>query len=191
MAHAKHSGGRTYAIGRLQPGERSPEHEEQVRFWWQRPDSIREQRDATSDGPWAAQPTLAIRVGATWWAFSPQMGAMTNAGDERHSHGAGEQFLVLLDPSELIGLLDFTISGRGERAGRPVLVVSGRPRARDRRGPGSFALHHLGAGAQEYAVEVDARCGVVLRTEARFDGRPFQVAEAEQIAFDTPLDPEH
>ncbi|MCU1678489.1 MAG: hypothetical protein JWM93_3247 [Frankiales bacterium] len=96
----------------------------------------------------------------------------------------------MLDPSELIGLLDFTISGRGERAGRPVLLVRCRPRARDRPGPASLALHQLGAGAHEYAIEVDAERGVLLRAEARFDGQAISVTEALQIAFDTPPDPE-
>jgi outer membrane lipoprotein-sorting protein len=191
IAQAKHSGGRTVTVGGGEPGERSPVHEEQVRFWWQRPDSIREEREVPSDeGSWTGHATLAIRVGATWWSFSPRAGAMTNAGDEHHSHGAGEQFLAMLDPSELIGLLDFTISGGGERAGRPVLLVRCRPRARDRRGPASFALHHLGAGAHEYAIEVDAERGVLLRAEARFDGQATSVTEALQIAFDMPLDPE-
>ncbi|MDX6729673.1 MAG: hypothetical protein QOK49_4478 [Baekduia sp.] len=191
VAQAKRSGGRTVMVGSLEPDQRSPEHEEQVRFWWQRPDSIREERDAPSDeGSWTGHATLAIRVGATWWSFSPRAGAMTNAGDEHHSNGAGEQFLAMLDPSELIGLLDFTISGRGERAGRPVLLVSCRPRPRDRRGFDGFALHHLGAAAHEYVIEVDGEHGILLRVEARFDGQAMQVTEALQIAFDMPLDPE-
>jgi outer membrane lipoprotein-sorting protein len=191
IAHATRSGGRTVTVGSGEPDQRSPEHDEQVRFWWQRPDSIREERDAPSDeGSWTGHATLVIRVGATWWSFSPQAGAMTNAGDEHHSHGAGEQVLAMLDPSELTGLLDFTISGRGERAGRPVLLVRCQPRARDRRGPASFALHHLGAEAHEYAIEVDAERGVLLRAEARFDGQAISVTEALQIVFDTTLDPE-
>jgi outer membrane lipoprotein-sorting protein len=190
-AHAERSGARTYGVGRRQAGERSPEHEEQVRFWWRAPDSIREERDPSSEaGPWAGHATLAIRVGATWWSFSSQAGAMTNAGDERHSHGAGQQFLAMLDPSELIGLLDFTLTGRGRRAGRPVLVVDCRPRERDPRGPGGFALHHLGTGAQRYAIEVDAGRGVLLRAEALFEDQPTHVIEAVQIAYDTALDPE-
>jgi hypothetical protein len=71
-----------------------------------------------------------------------------------------------------------------------VLLVGCRPRERDRPGPGGFALHHLGAGAQEYAIEVDAERGVLLRAEARFDGQAISVTEAMEIAFDMPLDPE-
>ena len=192
-AHAQQTGGRTYATQLAGPGgaaDRLPGHTEEVRFWWQSPASLREERDpAASEGSWTGQPTLVIRVGATWWSFSPQAGAMTNAGDERHSHGAGDQFLAMLDPSELLGLLDFTIIGRGERAMRPVLLVLCRPRRGDQRGAPAFALHHLGLGAEEYAIEVDTERGVLLRVEARFGGHALQVTEAAQIAFDTRLDP--
>ncbi|MCW3014511.1 MAG: hypothetical protein JWO02_1603 [Solirubrobacterales bacterium] len=185
-AHARASGAQTWSVGRVEAGEVSPVHEEDVRFWWQAPDSLREEREVPDPG----HATLAIRVGATWWSWSPPMGAMTNAGDERHGHGAGEQFTAMLDPAAVIGLLDFTITGRGVRAGRPVLLVSSRPRSQGRGDRDMFSLHHLGLGAQEYALEVDSERGVLLRAEARFDGRPTQVTEALQIAVDTPLDPE-
>jgi outer membrane lipoprotein-sorting protein len=190
MAHAKQTGGRTYTARRAARGGGSTEHTEEVRFWWQSPASMREQRDtAQGEGAWTGQPNLVIRVGATWWSYSPQTGALTNGGDERHSHGAGDQFLAMLDPCELIGVLDFTVVGRGQRAGRPVVVVVCRPRLGDRRGPAGFALHHLGLGADEHVIEVEADRGVLLRAEARLEGQALQITEAAEIAFDTRLDP--
>jgi outer membrane lipoprotein-sorting protein len=184
-AHAKRSGAQSYATGRREDGAPA-EHEERTRFWWQRPDSIRLEPEGPHHPP--GHPTLVVRVGTTWWSYSPRTGAMTNEGDEHQSQGAGDELLAMLDPAAFIGLLDLEVTGRGERARRPVLLVTARPRTVSRRDPFGFALHHLGLGADEYTLEVDAQRGVLLRVEARVGGHAFQVTEAVEIAFDAALD---
>jgi outer membrane lipoprotein-sorting protein len=181
LEHARSQGGQTVSFGPDQTPA-SPEHEQHVRFCWQSPDRLRQEVDGDDS-------RLVIRVGTTWWSYSPRMGALTNDGDEHHSQGAGEPFLAMLDPAELLGHLDFMVMGRGERAGRPVLIVEARPRRREGRGADGFALHHLGLGAHEYRLDVDAERGVLLRTEARHDGRPLHVAEVLAISFDAALGP--
>jgi outer membrane lipoprotein-sorting protein len=169
-------------VGQAQNDE-PPEHLEELRFWFARPDRMREERDADR-----GRATLAIQVGATWWSYSPEMGPMTNGGNENHVHGIGQELEAMLDPASVIGLLDFEITGRGERAGRPVILTRCRPRPPRRHD--TFVLHQLGMGAEEYAIEVDAERGVLLRVEARFGQAPMLVREALEIGFDTPIDPE-
>lgn len=97
-------------------------------------------------------------------------------------------FRPLLNPAGVMGLFDIEITGRGERAGRGVICAVWRPRAMSRHD--RFALHELGSGAQEHAMEIDAERGVPLRTEARFAGQPMAVCEALKVTFDAKLDPE-
>ncbi len=169
-----------YGEGPPQP----PEHEEEVRLWVAKPDRMREEHDDSDRG----QATLAVQVGPTWWAYSPRMGAMTNHGDEHHQHGIGQMFQGHLDPARVMGLFDIEITGRAERAGQPVICAVWRPRALTDHY--QFALHQLGPGAQEHAIEVDAERGVLLRLEARFAGEPMAISEALDVAFDVELDPE-
>lgn len=163
---------------------RPPEHEEEVRLWVARPDRMREEHHNSDCG----HATLAVQVGSTWWSYSPRMGAMTNDGDEHHQHGIGQMFHALLDPARVMGLFDIEITGRGERAGHGVICAAWRPRALTDHD--QFALHQLGSGAQEHAIEVDAERGVLLRLEARFAGEPIAISEAMDVTFDTDLDPE-
>ncbi|MEA2186790.1 MAG: hypothetical protein QOK16_1801 [Solirubrobacteraceae bacterium] len=168
-----------YGEGPSQP----PEHEEEVRLWVARPDRMREEHDDSTRG----QATLAVQVGSTWWAYSPRMGAMTNDGDEHHQHGIGQMFQAHLDPARVMGLFDIEITGRGERAGHPVICATWRSRALTDHE--QFALHQMGSGAQEHAIEVDADRGVLLRLEARFAGEPMAISQALDVTFDAKLDP--
>lgn len=180
---AEHAGSTTvagaYATGPPQPSE----HEEEARLWVAKPDRIREEHDDVH-----GHATLAVAVGSTWWAYSPQMGATTNDGDEHHQHPVGQTFRPLLNPAGVMGLFDIEITGCGERAGRGVICAVWRPRALSQHE--RFVLHGLGSGAQEHAMEVDAERGVLLRTEARFAGQPMAVCEAREVTFDAKLDPE-
>jgi len=169
-----------YGEGPPQP----PEHEEEVRLWVARPDRMREEHDNGDGG----QATLSVRVGSTWWSYSPRMGAMTNDGDEHHQHGIGQMFQALLDPARVMGLFDIEVTGCGERASHAVICTVWRPRALTDHD--QFALHQLGSGAQEHAIEVDAERGVLLRLEARFAGEPMAISEAVDVTFDADLDPE-
>ena len=158
-------------------------HEEVVRLWVAKPDRIREEHvGGDADG------ALAVQLGSTWWSYSPHLGAMTNHGDERQQHGIGQMFQPLLEPAGVMGLFDMELTGRAERAGHSVICAAWRRRAltdHDR-----FALHQLGTGAQEHAVEVDAERGVVLRLEARFEGEPMAICEVLDVTYDVELDDE-
>jgi outer membrane lipoprotein-sorting protein len=46
------------------------------------------------------------------------------------------------------------------------------------------AQSELGRGADEHLLHIDAERGVILRSEARLEGRPFRIIEMEQISFD-------
>lgn len=170
-----------YAVGPSQPPDSW--QEEEVRLWMAKPDRIREEHyGGHADG------TLAVAVGSTWWSYSPHMGAMTNDGDERQHSATGQMFQPLLDPARVMGLFDIEITGRDQRDGRGVICAVWRPRAltdHDR-----FALHQLGTGADEHAIEVDAERGVLLRLEARFAGEPMAICEALDVTFDAELDDE-
>lgn len=180
---AEHAGS-GMVVGASATGPPQPsEHAEEARLWVAKPDRIREEHDDVH-----GHATLAVAVGSTWWAYSPQMGATTNDGDEHHQHPVGQMFRPLLNPAGVMGLFDVEITGRGERAGRGVICAVWRPRAMSRHD--RFALHGLGSGAQEHAMEVDAERGVLLRTEARFGGQPMAVCEALEVTFDAELDPE-
>jgi hypothetical protein len=52
-----------------------------------------------------------------------------------------------------------------------------------------WELHGLGAEAEEYELAVDLETGILLRVEARFDGEPFLIGEAQAVAFDEELPP--
>jgi hypothetical protein len=58
--------------------------------------------------------------------------------------------------------------------------VTATPRVDD---PAGFdrTLHVLGTGADEYRLVVDSQIGLLLRTEARYQGDAFRVIEADQI----------
>ena len=144
-------------------------HEEEVRLWIAKPDRIREEHHGGNvDG------TLTVSVGSTWWSYSPHIGAMTNEGDERQQNPTAQMFQPLLDPARVMGLFDIEITGRDERDGRSVICAVWRPRALSDHE--RFALHQLGAGADEHAIEVDAERGLLLRLEARFRGSRWRFA---------------
>ena len=90
-----------------------------------------------------------------------------------------------LDPAGLIAVTDLDIKGRGEVAGRQVVVVEAR--LREPESPGPPARHGLSPGADRYLLCVDAERGVLLRTEAVLGGDPYAVTEVTAISFDEEL----
>jgi outer membrane lipoprotein-sorting protein len=158
------------------------EQEGFIRLWAEPPDRVREERDV------AGGEHVAIRVGSSWWTYSPQTGALTNDPERNVSTSVGESLNAVLDPSKIMGLLELNPRGGRTRASRRALVADARPRPLPERDHHlSFGLHALGSGAQEYLLEVDAERGALLRVEARIGGEPFQVLEAVELAFDEPL----
>ena len=120
--------------------------------------------------------------------YSKEHGASTNEGEPGHQSGVGEQALGLLEPTHVLGALRLEPAGEVEVAGRPGLLVRGTPRSRGREG--SFALFHMGAGADEYELVFDRERGVLLRTTSLFGGLPLTTVEVLEIAFDEEFPPE-
>ena len=160
-----------------------PEEVEHIVRVWLDGDRAREERE----GPYAF-PTLGIRDGKRWWMYSPEHGASTNEGDPNHQSGVGEQALVLLEPTHVLGALRLERAGEVEVAGRAALLVRGTPRSRSHEG--SFTLFRLGFGADEYELVFDRERGVLLRTTSLFDGLPLSAVEVLEIAFDEEFAPE-
>ncbi len=104
--------------------------------------------------------------------------------DHRDDH---EQSLgpagALVHPVLLAAALELTVQGRGEALGREVIVVRGRARPATRRG-----MPWITMGADELDVAVDVERGVLLWSEARFEGAPFRRITMTAVGFDEDLD---
>lgn len=95
------------------------------------------------------------------------MGAASNEDDPSVGSGIGEQLSVMLDPTPLLGALQFRVVGRCQVAGRRAIMAEAVVRESDpRRPPRAFELHQLGSGADRYQLAVDAQRGVLLRCGA-------------------------
>jgi hypothetical protein len=154
-------------------------------IWVERPNRLREEQRQGEDVD------LLIRDGELWWASDSILGATTNTGDaEPWQSWVGGEYEGLADPAGLATALRFEPLGPGERAGRRVL----RARAVMRNSESArrdMALTAIGGiGADEYDLEIDAACGVVLYAEARLHGSAFSIVEAEAVAFDGAIDAE-
>jgi outer membrane lipoprotein-sorting protein len=167
---------------RVEEGEPPPPEESvsRTRLWLELPDRAR----VESDG------RLAVKDGSVWWSWHESVGASTNAGSDRGgstSIGTSE-FLPLLAPARLLGLLEWEPQGRTDD------VIRARATPRSPLDPDNdhvrFELHSLASGADEYAIEVDPATGVLVRVEASLDGEPFQVIRIIDFALDEPLPPE-
>jgi hypothetical protein len=145
--------------------------------WLAPPDRAREEREDPG-GAW-----FGVRRGRLWWRYDAHNGAMSNEDQPEVGSGIGQEFGSLLDPAELIGLLDFGEISPGRRAGRPTLHVRAVPRVL---ADGYDApLWRLGAmGADDLRLDVDAERGTLLRIESRFEQQPFAISEILEIAFD-------
>lgn len=167
------------------PRECPRETVEVVRIW-RAPGRARVERDHAG--------YFGVRVGEQWWAWSENSGAVSNEHDSSVGSGVGEELQALLDPTLLLGALRFTVSGRGELAGRRTIRVQAVPRRpmgpNARAFPANFALHTLGSGAERYLLQLDAERGTVLGVEAVRDGHAFRRTEAVGLAFDEHLEDE-
>src|SRR3954454_25357504 len=150
-----------------------------TRFWLELPGRAR----VESDGH------LAVKDGSDCWSWHESWGASTNVGSKQGgTTSVGTEFLHLLAPSRLIGLLAWRPQGRD--GGLLRAVATPRPPLDRDNDHGQFDLHALGIGADEYAIEIDPGAGVLVRVEARKDGEPFQVVRVIDFALDEPLPPE-
>lgn len=158
------------------------ERDEIVRIW-RAGERVREERDGGGrDG------FYGVRAGDLWWFWDPRMGASSNENEPTVASGIGEELSVMLDPTPLLGSLKFAAAGRSEVAGRPTIIAQAAPRWFDaRRGPRSFELHQLGAGADRYTLQVDVDRGVLLEVVALRGGEPFHKITTVDTTFDRPI----
>jgi hypothetical protein len=155
------------------------EREEVLRIW-RADDRVREEHE----GGWQ-DGAYGVRDGKLWWSWNEQSGAISNQEDPSVGSAIGEQLSFMLDPTPLLGVLRFAVFGGGRVAGRETVTTEAVPRAGDlSRGPRSFELHELGAGADSYRLEVDAQRGVLLEVVALRDGEPFQKITTVEVEFD-------
>jgi outer membrane lipoprotein-sorting protein len=155
-----------------------------IRLWLEKPAQLREEREDAVTGR-----SFGIRDGDRWWSYSPALGALSNEADPHVRSGLGQTTEHMLDPAPLIGELRLEPLTWTRFAGRPAL----RARATPRLGEDTWSSHTLfllGPGADELELMIDGDRGILLRTEARIDGEPFQVRETLEVAFDEAFPPE-
>jgi hypothetical protein len=159
--------------------EPAEESREPWRIWLAKPDRRKAQFQVGDEL------VTAVFVGNWWWGWSPSAGFRTNGGASNASHGFGPAE-ALVDPASHLTSLDMRVDGRITFLSRPAFRVTAAPRVNE---PAGFnrTLHMLGTGADEYQLVVDAEVGVLLRTEARYQGDAFRVIETGQIAIDESL----
>src|ERR1700759_696830 len=168
----KQRGAAISSYGFMDDSDRPVEVEEVLRVW-RAEGRVREEHE----GGWRNGAYL-VRDGDAWWTWDEGNGAHSNEGNLTLGYSDGEQISLMLDPTPLLGSLRFTPTGRGRVAGRETISADGIPRLSGRRDrPHMFELYALGAGADRYALQVDAERGVLLEAVACRDGpRPVGVA---------------
>lgn len=163
----------------------SVEREETVAIW-RDGERFREERHG---GPRAGY--YAVADGSLWWSWDQRMGAMSNQDDPSVGSGIGDTLEVMLNPTPLLSLLRFVVTGSSEVAARSTITARATPRPYDpRRGRASLELHELGTGAEHYLLEIDREHGVLLAVTAIRADEPFQKITTLAIAFDEPIAPE-
>lgn len=181
---------RAHVISAGPVAPRPAEEQETWRLWVSLPDGR-----VRTESKVGGEVVTAVFEGSTWWSISPFGGAQTNGGSPRLQHGMGPGN-ALTDPARLISALELNLrSSRDVVAGRPTVLLSCTPKASEEmasldRHESEVALHELGVGADEYALHIDRERGIVLRTEARFEERPFRIIEITEVAFDEEFPPD-
>lgn len=169
------------AVGMSSTGSVRAVSERPWRLWMQPPELQRTEFGLGDDTE-----TVVVRAD-TSWSWSPARGALRHHVDD--ASGAIGPGAPLVDPVGILLAVDLDVLGRAAHVGRACYEVRGTPIA-----VGdpvlSLALHALGAGADEYLLLVDAERGILLRSDARLRGQPFQVVEITEAAFDEDLPPD-
>jgi hypothetical protein len=172
--------GASISTFQLSSGSPAPaEHEEVLRIW-RAGNRVREEHQGGSrDG------SYGVRTADLWWSWDERNGAHSNEDDPTVGSGIGEELAVMLDPTPLLGALQFAVAGRSEVAGRATITAVAAPRPSDpRRRPRAFELHQLGSGADRYTLQVDAERGVLLEVVALRDNKPFHKIATVEIVFE-------
>lgn len=163
------------------------EQEEILRIWRAGDRLRQEHQGGPRDG------TYGIRGGEVWWTWDPRTGTISSLDNPplARERAVGAELAVMLDPTQLLGSLKFTPTGRGEIAGRPTITADAVLRPFDPyRGPLSFAVLELGWPADSYILQVDAQRGVLLEAIAVRAGRPFRTITTMHIVFDQAISDE-
>ena len=145
------------------------------RVWMIPPDRIREESEGA----------VTVQRGSHWWMRHPAFGEDTNDGAPGRAITIAETVRPWVDPAPVLALLELSVLDTAQVAGHPALAL--RATARDGIGA-DVGLAWLGFCADEWELLVHAQRGVVLGTTARYQGEPFRIGEAVEIAFDEPLD---
>jgi hypothetical protein len=171
----------TRSIGFTKPvsGLRALETTEKWRIWLSKPDKLRTDFQVGDDI------VSAVMIGDHWWSWSPH-GLRTNNGDPSSSHGVGPAE-GLLEPSRHLASLELQSTGHATFRSRSAFVVTARPR-REHELESDLTLHLFGTGADLYKLVVDSEVGILLRSEADFQGQPFRVIEVDEIGVNEPAD---
>ena len=138
-----------------------------IRFWGDAEGRFREERESFT----MVGDTVSV------WSWSPELGAIVHEQRGPMETSSYE----LLNPVTILAAFDVEPLGAGSVAGRPTRRVRMLPRSEAAR------MHHLGLGADEIALDVDAERCVLLRVEARYAGDPFRVLEVVEASFDERL----
>lgn len=164
-------------------GAPAPAEREEVVRIWRDGDRIRQEREG---GGWL-DGSYGVRRGELWWSWNSHMGALSNQDNPRgDSSSIGEELAVMLDPTPLLGALQFVAVGRSTIAGRATLTARATARP-SQRGELRSVLHRLGRGADHYTLEIDFDRGVLLEAVAVRDGQPFHRITTAEIMFDHPI----
>jgi hypothetical protein len=144
------------------------------RLWIEAPVRLRVEREGS----------VGVRDGASWWYGHPAHGWYSNEDDPSSQAQIGDEALLLLDPSPLVGALRFEVGGREMIAGREAFCLRGKLRVNPVH---PFALRYLQVGIvppDEFEYAVDAERGLLLRQTVLVNGDPYWRREVAEIAFD-------
>jgi hypothetical protein len=177
--------GKLFSIGSSDNGEPEPDEVEETLRIWREGDRVRvEHHGGERDGAYeVADPPL-------WWRWDEYMGAMSNEDDPSVGTNVGEDMDIMLDPTPLLSLLRFRVTGSSTVAGRATTTAHATPRPVDPRFGSSFELSRLGSGADYYDLEVDTERGFLLAATAVRNDLPFHKITTLAITFDQPIAPE-
>jgi hypothetical protein len=128
-----------------------------------------------------------VADGPLWWSWSEQFGARCNQDDPNVESGIGQQLKFMLDPTPLLGLLSFRMTGRSQVADRATVTAHATALPREHRHAGFFNFGLLGIGAQHYQFEIDQERGVPIAVTAIRNEQPFFKITTLAICFDEPI----
>jgi hypothetical protein len=158
---------------------RASETTEKWRIWLWKPDRVRTEFQVGDDI------VKAVMLGDHWWSWSAR-GFRTNQGDPSSRHGVGPAE-GLINTAHHVASLELQPRGRVTFRSRSAVVVIALPRHDHKRGS-DLTYHLLGTGAETYKLLVDAEIGIILRSEAEFQGQAFRVIEVDEVGVNEPLD---